>query len=181
MRESKILQRVKCVGNLFVGILQDVTKWKEWNRMKTKNHRIVPKHIFVPILSLKNRNNLIPNWFILYCKLESGIYQISEQGWNKHFHQNMSVGCPTTQRYKMFGTNNTLWGIVNHKVAIFFSEKRYWFPIMLFPYSGITAYMNPPVAYKYGPYADLEAVYGVWRFYRNSYFIPPPIKIRSYG
>ena len=109
------------------------------------------------------------------------IYQISEQGWNKHFHQNMSVGCPTTQRYKMFGTNNTLWGIVNHKVAIFFSEKRYWFPIMLFPYSGITAYMNPPVAYKYGPYADLEAVYGVWRFYRNSYFIPPPIKIRSYG
>jgi hypothetical protein len=98
----------------------------------------------------------------------------------KHFHQNMSVGCPTTQRYKMFGTNNTLWGIVNHKVAIFFSEKRYWFPIMLFPYSGITAYMNLPVAYKYGPYADWEAVYGVWRFYRNSYFIPP-IKIRSYG
>lgn len=43
----------------------------------------------------------------------------------KHFHQNMSVGCPTTQRYKMFGTNNTLWGIVNHKGAIFFSEKRY--------------------------------------------------------
>ena len=76
LRESKILQRVKCVGNLFVGILQDVTKWKEWNRMKTKNHRIVPKHIFVPVLSLKNRNNLIPNWFILYCKLESGIYQI---------------------------------------------------------------------------------------------------------
>lgn len=32
---------------------------------------------------------------------------------------------------------------------------------MLFPYSGITAYMNPPVAYKYGPYADWEAIYGV--------------------
>jgi len=92
--------------------------------------------------------------------------------------------CPlVAQRHKdikMFGTNNTLWGIVNHKVAIILFGKTILIPNYVISIFGITAYMNPPVAYKYGPYADLEAVYGVWRFYRNSYFIPP-IKIRSYG